>query len=137
MTKMREQNEKQINSYLNFSKMNALRNKVQLIGNLGKDPELKQFDSGKSCARLTIATKEIYKNQRGEKVTETQWHNNVVAYGKIAENISKVLRKGHEVGIHGKLQHRSYEDKQGNTRYVSEIIVRDFILFNGNNGRAF
>lgn len=117
--------------------MNALRNKVQLIGNLGKDPEVKQFDNGNSFARLSIATKEIYKNQRGEKITETQWHNNVVAYGKLASNMQKILKKGQEIGISGKLMHRSYEDKEGKTRYISEIVVRDFVLFNGNNGRGF
>lgn len=131
------QNEQKKLSTLNSVKMNALRNKVQLIGNLGRDPEVRQFDNGNLYARLSIATKEIYKNPKGEKVTETQWHNNIVAYGKLAQNMQKILRKGNEIGISGKLKHRSYEDKDGITRHVSEIIVRDFVLFNGNNGRGF
>ena len=117
--------------------MNTLRNKVQLVGNLGKDPEVKEFDNGKTFARLCLATKDIYKNNQGERITETQWHNNIVAYGILAENIRKLLKKGNEVGISGKLTHRSYEDKEGKTKYISEIIVRDFVLFNGNNGRGF
>lgn len=117
--------------------MNAIRNKVQLIGNLGKDPVVKQFDNGRSFARLCLATQEIYQNKEGERVMETQWHNNIVAYGKTATNIEKILRKGYEVGISGKLAHRSYQDNEGITRYVSEVVVKDFVLFNGNIGHGF
>jgi single-strand DNA-binding protein len=82
--------------------MNALRNKVQLIGNLGATPEIKTLDSGKKMARFSIATNENYRNAKGEKVTETQWHN-VVAWGKVADIAEKYLTKGKEVVIEGKL----------------------------------
>ena len=117
--------------------MDSLRNKVQLIGNLGRDPEVRQFDNGNSFARLCLATKEIYKNHRGENVTETLWHNNIIAYGKLATNIKSILKKGQEVSIMGKLTHRSYEDNDGITRYISEIVVREFVIANSNKGKGF
>lgn len=107
--------------------MNALRNQVQLIGNLGMDPEAKILDSGKQLVRFSLATNETYRNSRGERVTETQWHN-LVAWGKTAELIQKLLHKGVEVAVQGKLNTRSYQDKEGNKRFVTEIIVNDFIL---------
>ena len=106
--------------------MNTLRNSVQLIGNLGKDIELKAFDNGSKLAKFSLATNEYYKNNKGEKVQETQWHN-VVAWGKTAELMEKVLNKGSEVAIRGKLTHRSYDDKEGVTRYVSEIVAQEFV----------
>ena len=92
--------------------MNTLRNKVQLIGNLGNDPEIINLESGKLLAKISIATNENYKNAKGEKVTDTQWHN-VVAWGKTAEIIEKYVTKGKEIAIEGKLTHRSYETKEG------------------------
>jgi len=111
--------------------MNTLKNSVQLIGNLGKDVELKTFDNGSKLAKLNIATNEYYKNNKGEKVEETQWHN-AVAWGNLAENMSKILDKGNEVAIKGKLTHRSYEDKEGITRYVSEILISEFLKITKN-----
>lgn len=116
--------------------MNHLRNKVQLIGNLGKDPEFREKEN-KCVVRISIATKEIYKNQKGEKVEEVQWHNNIIAFSRTAVNINKILRKGDEVGITGKLRTRSYQDKEGVTRYITEVIVKDFVLFNKNNKSAY
>ena len=107
--------------------MNNLRNKVQLIGNLGMDPEVKHLTGGKTVAKVSIATKEVYKNAQGEKVTETQWHN-LIAWGKTAEIAEKILKKGSEVVIEGKLINRSYNDKEGNKKYISEIVVNEFLI---------
>ena len=107
--------------------MSTLRNKVQLIGNVGNDPEIKTFDGGKKLAKLAIATNESYKNDKGEKVEETQWHN-LVAWGKTAEIIEKYVVKGKEIAIEGKLTHRSYEDKNGEKRYVTEVVIDEVLL---------
>lgn len=112
--------------------MNQLRNKVQLIGHLGADPEVKALDGGKMVAKMTLATNDYYKNQKGEKIEETQWHQ-LVAWNKSAEFAEKYLKKGKEVAIEGKLSNRSYEDKDGNKRYVSEVVVNDFLLLGGKN----
>lgn len=107
--------------------MYALRNKVQLIGNLGNTPEVKTIESGKKMARFSIATNEVYKNAKGEKVVETQWHN-LVAWGKVAEIAEKFLEKGREVAIEGKLVNRNYTDKEGIKRYITEILVNELLL---------
>jgi len=107
--------------------MNAMKNTVQLIGNVGNDPEIKTFDGGKKLAKLAIATNESYKNEKGEKVEETQWHN-LVAWGKTAEIIEKYVVKGKEIAIEGKLTHRSYEDKNGEKRYVTEVVIDEVLL---------
>lgn len=107
--------------------MNALRNKVQLIGNLGMDPEVKSLEGGKKLAKMSIATNEIYKNSNGEKVTETQWHN-LIAWGKTAEIVEKFLKKGSEVAIEGKLINRNYTDKEGVKRYITEIEVSEVLM---------
>lgn len=109
--------------------MYALRNKVQLIGNLGNAPEIKDFD-GKKLAKFSVATNESYKNADGEKITETQWHQ-LIAWGKIAEIAEKFLQKGTEVAIEGKLVHRNYTDKDGIKKYVSEIQVNELLLLGG------
>jgi single-strand DNA-binding protein len=107
--------------------MNALKNKVQLIGNLGKAPEVKTLESGKKLAKFSVATSETYRNAKGEKVQETQWHN-LVAWGKVAEVVEKYLDKGKEVAIEGKLLNRSYTDKDGTKKYVSEIQVNELLM---------
>ena len=107
--------------------MNTLRNKVQLIGNLGADPEIMTLESGKKLAKLSIATNETYKNSEGEKVTTTQWHQ-VVAWNKTADIIEKYLMKGSEVAIEGKITYRSYEDKEGVTKYTTEIVCNELLL---------
>lgn len=107
--------------------MNALRNKVQLIGNLGMNPEIKTLDGGKKLAKFSLATNENYKNAKGEKVTETQWHN-CIAWGKTAEIIEKFLSKGSEVALEGKLINRNYTDKDGIKRYVTEIEVSEILM---------
>ncbi|MBS7787607.1 single-stranded DNA-binding protein [Flavobacterium sp. CYK-55] len=107
--------------------MNALRNRVQLIGNIGNDPEIMTLDSGKKRARITLATNESYKNDKGEKITETQWHN-LIAWGKPAELIEKYTSKGTQIAVEGKLTHRSYDDKNGEKKYVTEVVLTDMLL---------
>jgi single-strand DNA-binding protein len=108
--------------------MNAMKNRVQLIGHVGNDPEIKNLDGGKKVANLSIATNDSYKNDKGEKVEQTEWHK-VVAWGKTAEFIEKYITKGKEIAIEGKLTHRSYEDKNGEKRYLSEVLATEIILF--------
>ena len=110
--------------------MSTLRNKVQLIGNLGNDPEIITMDSGKKLAKFSIATNETYKNQQGERVTDTQWHN-VIAWGKTAEIIEEYVTKGKEVAVEGKLSHRSYDDKEGNKRYTTEVVCTELLMLGG------
>jgi len=107
--------------------MNNLKNKVQLIGNLGNAPEVKTLDGGNKLARLSLATNETYKNAKGEKVTETQWHN-VIAWGKTAEIIEKYFTKGLEVMVEGKLINRNYTDKEGVKRYVTEVQANELLI---------
>lgn len=104
-----------------------LKNRVQLIGNLGMDPEVKKLESGKTMAKISLATNDTYKNQKGEKVTDTQWHN-LVAWGKTAEIAEKYLKKGSEVAIEGKLTSRSYEDKEGVKKYITEVVVNEILM---------
>jgi single-strand DNA-binding protein len=107
--------------------MNALKNRVQLIGHLGNDPEIKTFDGKKTMARFSVATNETYKKESGEKVTETQWHN-VVAWNGTAKIVEKLLKKGAEVALEGKLTTRSWEDKEGNKRYITEVVATELLL---------
>ncbi|MBL7729691.1 MAG: single-stranded DNA-binding protein [Chitinophagaceae bacterium] len=115
--------------------MYALKNKVQLIGNLGNAPEVKTFESGKKVARFSLATHESYRNARGEKVTETQWHN-LVAWGKLAEIAEKFLAKGKEIAIEGKLINRSYNDKEGNKKYITEVQVNELLMLGAKQAEA-
>ena len=111
--------------------MYALKNKVQLIGNLGNAPEVRSTETGKKWVRFSMATKDVYRNSNGEKVTETQWHN-IVAWGKVAEIAEKYLTKGSEIAIEGKLVSRSYNDKEGNKKYITEVSVNDVVLLGDN-----
>ena len=107
--------------------MNALKNKVQLIGNLGNAPEVRNTESGKKMVRFSIATDESYRNAKGEKVTETQWHN-LIAWGKVADIAEKYLTKGSEIAIEGKLMNNNYTDKEGVKKYATEIQVHELLL---------
>jgi len=107
--------------------MNTLRNRVQLIGNTGNDPEIITLESGRKLAKFAIATNETYKNDKGEKVTDTQWHQ-LVAWGKSAEIVEKYVTKGKEIAIEGKLAHRSYEDKNGEKKYITEVVISELLL---------
>jgi len=107
--------------------MNKLNNTVRLIGNLGYDPEVREVAKGRKVARISVATHESYTNQEGEKVTDTQWHT-VVAWGRTAEMVQRLLRKGAPIALEGRLVHRSYTGKEGIKRYVTEIVLSDFKL---------
>ena len=111
--------------------MSTIKNSVRLIGNIGGEPEIKTFDKSKKLAKLSLATNETYKNERGEKVTETQWHN-LVAWGRTADIIEKYVKKGQEIAIEGKLTTRTYNDKEGNKRYVTEVLVNEVLLMSKN-----
>ena len=107
--------------------MNTLRNKVQLIGNLGNDPEIITLESGKKLAKFSLATNEHYKDKDGQKQTKTDWHN-IVAWNKTVDIIEQYVSKGKEIAIEGKLSSRSYEDKEGQKRYTTEVIINELLL---------
>ncbi len=107
--------------------MSNLRNKVILIGHLGNDPEVKDLESGTKVANFSLATNDYFKDPQGERVENTQWHN-LVAWNKTAEILEKYVKKGQEVAIEGKLTNRSYNDKEGNKRYVTEVVVNELVL---------
>lgn len=110
--------------------MSSLRNRVQLIGNPGKQPEIKSLENGNKLARFSLATNESYKNAKGERVTDTQWHS-IVAWGKTADLIEKYVEKGKEVALEGKLVTRNYKAESGETRYVTEVVVDEITLLGG------
>ena len=112
--------------------MSTLRNKVQLIGNLGNSPEIITMESGKKLAKFSIATNETYKNAQGEKVIDTQG-TNIVAWNKTAEIVEKYLEKGNQIAIEGKLTTRSYDDKDGNKRYVTEVVCNELLMLGSKN----
>lgn len=102
-------------------------NKVILVGNLGKDPEIRTLENGRSVTTFSLATSETYKNKAGEKVTNTEWHN-IVLWTPLAEIAEKFLKKGNQVYIEGKITNRSYDDKDGNKRYITEIVGQNMTL---------
>ncbi|MFM7896060.1 MAG: single-stranded DNA-binding protein [Flavobacterium sp.] len=104
-----------------------MKNSVQLIGHVGQEPEIKNLEGGKKLANISIATNEVYYRENGDKVEQTQWHR-VTAWGKTADIIEKFVVKGKEIGIEGKLTHRSYDDKDGIKRYVTEVIANEILL---------
>jgi len=110
--------------------MSNLRNRVQLIGNAGNDPEVQTLESGRKLAKFSIATNDSYRNDKGERITNTEWHN-IVAWGKTAEIIGEYVTKGKEVAIDGKLTTRSWEDGDGNKRYITEVICNEILLLGG------
>jgi single-strand DNA-binding protein len=112
--------------------MNSLKNRVTLIGNLGQDPELKTIDGGRKVAHFTLATNDGFKNADGQKVSETTWHN-IVAWNGLAETASNFLKKGREVAVEGRIVYRSYEDKKGVTKNITEIVLNDLVLL--RNGK--
>ena len=112
--------------------MSTLRNKVQLIGNVGQEPTITNLENGKKVARLSIATNEHYKDANGEKQTDTNWHT-LVAWGKTADIIKKYVDKGKEIAIEGKLTARSYDDKEGNKRYVTEVVVSEILMLGSSS----
>lgn len=105
-------------------------NKVQAIGNLGKDPEVRFTPNGQAVARMSVAVNEKWKNREGEAQEHTEWLN-VVAWGPLAENCGKYLSKGRQVYVEGKLRTRKYDDKDGNTRWITEVIAHDVKFLGG------
>ncbi|WP_276167393.1 single-stranded DNA-binding protein [Zobellia alginiliquefaciens] len=110
--------------------MSTIRNHVQLIGNVGQEPTITNLESGKKVARFSFATNVHYKDNKGDKKTDTDWHT-IVSWGKTAEIIEKYVEKGKEVGVAGKLKTRTYTTDDGNQRYVTEVVA-DEILLLGN-----
>jgi single-strand DNA-binding protein len=107
--------------------MNSLRNRVNLIGNLGQDPETKKLESGKKVTHFTLATSDDFKNSEGQKIKETTWHN-IVAWNGLADVAGNYLKKGSQVAVEGRIVYRSYEDKTGATRYITEIVINDLLM---------
>lgn len=108
--------------------MSDIKNTVQLIGNLGSDPEIRKTANGSKMARLSLATNESYKKKDGEIVKRTHWHN-LIAWGPQADYVEKYLHKGSYVGVRGKVSRRSYEAKDGSKRTHTEVVVREFLNF--------
>jgi single-strand DNA-binding protein len=107
--------------------MNSLKNRVTLIGNLGHDPEIKTTETGKKVTHFTLATNDGFKNTDGQKISETTWHN-IVAWNGLADIAGKYLKKGKEVVVEGRIVYRTYEDKKGVTKNITEIVLNDLIL---------
>ena len=107
--------------------MNALRNKVQLIGRLGQDPEIVNFEDGNKLAKFSMATDDSYKDKKGEKVERTYWHN-VVVRGGLVNVVENYVSKGQEIAIEGKLTNRHYDDKDGNRKYLTEVFCTELLL---------
>lgn len=121
------QNQIQSSLTINFTIMQDLRNRVHLIGNLGMDPEVKQLSNDNKLAKFSLATNQSYTNGNGEKVEDTQWHN-IVVWGKLAELCGNLLKKGHEIAMDGRIVYRNYDDKEGQKKYITEIVMNEFIL---------
>ncbi|NMH28281.1 single-stranded DNA-binding protein [Flavobacterium silvaticum] len=107
--------------------MNSIRNNVRLIGNVGQDPEIKNLENDRKLATVTLATTDTYRNDKGEKVEDTQWHR-IVAWGKQAELIEKYVTKGKELALEGRLIHRSYDDKNNEKKYITEVVVNELLF---------
>lgn len=112
--------------------MNALRNSVRLIGHLGDTPKVRQLESGRKVANFSLATNETYVDGAGNRKSETTWHR-LVAYGNTAGVAEKYLQKGSEVAVEGKLTHRSYDDKNGETHYITEVVVNSMMMLDSRN----
>ncbi len=108
-------------------------NRVQLIGNLGKNPEVRYTANGSAVANFSLATNESWVGKDGQKNEKTEWHN-IVAWGKLGEICGEYLTKGRQVYIEGKLTTRSWEDRDGNKRYTTEIKAENMIMLGGQGG---
>lgn len=115
--------------------MNALRNKVQLIGRMGDKIEVKTFESGRIMGKVNLATNETYRNAQGDKITDTTWHH-LVIWGKQAEILEKYTDKGSEIAVEGKISNRDYTDKDGVKKYITEIVVHEFLLLGTPKGKS-
>jgi len=127
-----------IKSYVKHLKkqnMSNLKNSVRLMGHLGQNPEVRTTPTGKKVASFSLATNESYTDTNGEKVTETMWHN-LVAWGRQADIAEKYLEKGKEICIEGKISNRNYVDKNGQKKYITEIIVADILMLGSKEKKA-
>ncbi|GAA4895453.1 single-stranded DNA-binding protein [Flaviramulus aquimarinus] len=107
--------------------MNTLRNKVQLIGRLGQDPEIINFTDGNKMAKFSLATDDSYKDKSGNKIERAYWHN-IVVKGGLVNVVENYIEKGKEIAIEGKLTNRSYDDKDGNKRYITEVVCSELLM---------
>ncbi|TXE12773.1 single-stranded DNA-binding protein [Seonamhaeicola algicola] len=107
--------------------MNALRNKVQLIGRLGQDPEIINFNDGNKMAKFTLATDDSYKDKNGNKVERAHWHN-IIVKGGLVSVVENYITKGKEIAVEGKLTNRTYETKNGEKRYITEILCNELLM---------
>jgi single-strand DNA-binding protein len=112
-----------------------IRNQVQLIGHLGNAPEVKELSAGKTVAKFSIATKDNYKDAQGNWVNNTDWHQ-IVAWGALAQKAQKQLEKGTEIVLQGKLSTRTWQDKEGKTQYITEVILNDYSLLGTKKEKA-
>jgi single-strand DNA-binding protein len=113
--------------------MNSLKNRAILIGRLGQDPETKTIDNGKKVTRFTLATDDSFKNADGQRISEATWHN-IVAWNGLADIADRFLKKGKQVAVEGRIVYRSYEDKKGVMKYITEIVLDDLVLL--GSGKA-
>lgn len=107
--------------------MTSLRNSVHLIGRLGADPEVIEFESGKNKARFSLATTDVMYDKKGSRIEDTQWHT-IVAWGNLAKIASDYLKKGREIAVEGKLTNRKYEDKNGQFKFYTEIVANEILM---------
>lgn len=110
--------------------MKTLANNVRLIGNLGRDPEVRRLENGKTMARFSMATTDVYTGNDGGKIENTQWHN-IVAWGNLATIIERICRKGFQVLIEGRIRNRTYEDREGVKKYITEVVANEMLLIKG------
>ncbi|WP_417290718.1 single-stranded DNA-binding protein [Corallibacter sp.] len=107
--------------------MNTLRNKVQLIGRLGQDPEIVNFDNGNKIAKFSLATDDSYKDKNGNKIERAYWHN-IIVRGGLVKVVENYISKGQEIAVEGKLTNRSWEDKEGKKHYTTEIVCNELLM---------
>ena len=115
--------------------MTNMRNSVLLMGHLGGDPQISKLQNGGMLARLSLATNEVYRNQKGDKVTKTEWHR-CIAWGKTAELMNKLLAKGKQIAVRGKLTYNTYEDKDGIRRTTPQVVVQEFVLMSKDKNQV-
>jgi len=115
--------------------MDSMKNSIQLIGNLGRDPEITRTSNGAKFGKVSIATKESYKDKGGEKITQTQWHN-LIAWGDLADFMEDKLKKGAYIGVRGKIRYNSFTSKDGQKQVKTEILVQEFLTANGQRPTA-
>lgn len=115
--------------------MNSLKNRAILIGRLGQNPDTKTIESGKKVTHFTLATDDSYKNSEGQRVSEATWHN-IVAWNGLADVAGRFLKKGSQVAVEGRIVYRSYEDKKGVTKNITEIVLDDLVLLGSGKGNG-